>query len=202
MPQRLLIAAAVVIACTAPTTSSAAGRGCPKVRHPLARSDQSVLWVRASNVVGCWRPQGRVRVVAPGGIDFVPSNAGPAAVAGRFGALALRTTGPVTDQLYVVVANLRTGNVHYAGANYLDSPAGDPTAADVARLVLTRSGTAAWTTSAGQWPTSGYHVESMDRRGKVRVIDDEPGIDPASLRLRRSRLTWTAGGQRRSALLT
>jgi hypothetical protein len=191
---------AVALVLLVPTGAAAGAVHCPGAGQPLVVGSESVLLVRGTDVVGCWRPLGRVRLVARGGIDFTRADAIRAAVSGRYAAVALRTHGPVGDQLFVYVMNLRTGRVHNAEANFIDTPAG-VTAADVRRLVLAKDGSAAWTTNGGGLPTDSYHVETMDRRGKTWVVDDEPGIAPTFLRLRGVTLTWSVNGQRRSAEL-
>jgi hypothetical protein len=90
---------------------------------------------------------------------------------------------------YTAVVNLRTGQGHRAAS----TPARDRA------LVLTSSGAIAWISCPSRDCVSG-EVRAYDSRGE-RVLDSGKGIDPASLRLDASTVSWTRTGMRQSAAL-
>jgi hypothetical protein len=71
----------------------------------------------------------------------------------------------------------------------------------VPALVLSRDGGVAWTVLQYHDPgAQERRVGAADACGR-RKLDDDPGIDPESLRLAGRTVTWTAGGAERSAHL-
>lgn len=193
-------------------SAPADGRGrCPSIRHPLGKSKQAVLYVYAPDVVGCWRATGRRRVIVKGDGNFRPDDVSYARVAGRYAALAEIYHGPVGDGRLVWIADIKTGRGHNADANYhSDVIVSGAAAARIDALVLTSTGSAAWTTDAGPAdfayeppfpPPPPFHVQAMDRHGKTWTVDGESGIDPHSLRRHGQTISWTASGVRKTARL-
>jgi hypothetical protein len=69
----------------------------------------------------------------------------------------------------------------------------------LAALVLTPRGSAAWvTTSSNRGVAGPASVHLAGRTGPVLVLDEGTAVDPASLRLEGSTLSWSDGGTRRS----
>jgi hypothetical protein len=71
----------------------------------------------------------------------------------------------------------------------------------IAALVLARDGAVAWTTRDYDGPQlESRFVTARDACGR-RKLDDNPEIDPESLRLAGRRVSWTVDGAERSAVL-
>jgi hypothetical protein len=73
----------------------------------------------------------------------------------------------------------------------------------VTSLIVRRSGAVAWIASVGSIVNSEMSVEvhRLDRGGRSVLLDRGAKIDPKSLRLRGSTLTWTNAGVTRSSTL-
>jgi hypothetical protein len=68
------------------------------------------------------------------------------------------------------------------------------------RLVLKDDGAVAWIAQEMYSDPTTYEVHKADRGGK-QVLDAGPDVDPRSLRLSGSRLSWTRNGQPAGAVL-
>lgn len=99
----------------------------------------------------------------------------------------------------VIVRNLMTGRVLHkvpTGPSSRNSVGAGP----VGALVVKRDGAVAWINGAGD-ATFKHEVHVIDRKGS-RLLASGLGIDPLSLRLRGSTISWTQNGQSFSAPLS
>jgi hypothetical protein len=99
----------------------------------------------------------------------------------------------------VIVRNLRTGRILHK------VPTGPSSPHSVGRgplgaLVVKRDGAVAWTSGAGD-ATSKHEIHAIDRTG-TRLLASGLGIDPLSLKLKGSTISWTQNGQSFSAPLS
>ena len=102
-------------------------------------------------------------------------------------------------------ADACTGRVHRLDVRSMRArriAIGGPTQA----VVVRSNGSAAALLATGPTPTlaagpAGFKVVALGSSGAVDQLDAGAGIDPTSLRLSGSTLTWTNGGQQKSAVL-
>lgn len=98
----------------------------------------------------------------------------------------------------VTVVNARTGRtLRISTALTVDSPW-----VSVSELVLRKTGSIAWIAEGGDGAEGllAREVSASDRSG-TRVLDDQPGIAPHSLRLIGSTVSWEVDGLARTAPL-
>jgi hypothetical protein len=126
----------------------------------------------------------------------------PVAVAGEVAAYGLERCGVDTGSSAVVVRRLTNGR-RLKSAPATTKPVGPESYVTVRSLVVKADGAAAWIALASSLLAHRQEIEvhTSDKHGQ-RLLDSGGGIDPASLRLRGSKLTWTHGGARRSATLS
>jgi hypothetical protein len=125
---------------------------------------------------------------------------GPVVVAGTIASFASERCGVDTGSTRVLVRNLRSGKLLSASAAAA-SP-GPESFTSVDSLVARSDGAVAWiaqASSIGNHMTN-VEVRRVDARGQA-LLDSGGAIARGSLRVRRSRLTWTHGGQLRSTTL-
>jgi hypothetical protein len=125
---------------------------------------------------------------------------GPIVVAGEIAAYASERCGVDTGFTQVLVRNLHSGK-RLSAATAVASP-GPESFASVDSLVARSDGSAAWIAQASSLGNHQKTVEvrRIDAHGESR-LDSGTAIAPRSLRLRGTRLSWTHGGQPRSAIL-
>jgi hypothetical protein len=122
-------------------------------------------------------------------------------VAGRLAAYGLRSCGIDTGTGTLVVRRLTDGHeLHTFPAT--TSPAGPESYRAVRSVVLRPDGAVAWIGAASSIVSHRKQVEVNAATGATpRLLDKGVGIDPESLRLHGTRLTWSNGGRTRSASL-
>ena len=101
----------------------------------------------------------------------------------------------------IKVLDLRDGHVVATGAGAPGPPFGPHLVRD---LVLKENGSVAWTVGRGSFGDPGYFAQELwvrDGQGE-RLLDSGAGLDPTSLTLTDSTLTWINGGVVRSATLS
>jgi hypothetical protein len=103
-----------------------------------------------------------------------------------------------TTQLVVADVASRRILRSIKGGQYID--AGIISSQGVRRFVLTPRGAVAWvTTTSRSRRLQGVTVYAAPPAGRAVVLDEGLAIDPASLRLSGSTLSWTDGGATRTA---
>jgi hypothetical protein len=189
--------------------ASAAGDGgsagvlCgPSGARTLAAGSHARVYVSHGVVTGCarWPGGGRSERLGVTTSCIGADRVGPVVVAGTLAAFASERCGVDTGNTLVVVRNLRTGK--RLSASDAASAPGPESFTSVDSLVARSDGAVAWIAAAS---SIGNHmtkieVRRVDAHGP-RLLDSGSAIVRGSLRLHRSRLTWTHGRQLRSSTL-
>lgn len=193
IPVLSLAAALLLAAAPAPVPH------CSTAGTLVARGARAELRLRHGTLFGCYRPDGINRTLWGAALDpnsAVPVAPRPARVAGYYAAVNVVAEGPVSGNTLMLLANLHNGRQHLGNIRQLGWQPGN--SLGVERLVLRRTGTAAWTAWS---PVFGFEVRMMQHTGQVTLIDSGTCIDPTSLRLSGRRATWTHCGKRRTRTL-
>jgi hypothetical protein len=126
---------------------------------------------------------------------------GTVAVAGGLAAYADERCGVDTGSTTVEVRQVASGRLqftHQAGA-----VAGPESYTSVGSIVVRSNGALAWIAQSHSIVAHRNATEVLARAGSgVRILGQGAGIDPASLRLAGSRVSWRQSGTRRSATLS
>jgi hypothetical protein len=170
--------------------------------HRLASSPSASVYSIHGAVYGCSEATGRRtrlgRTTSCIGSDLI----GRVRVAGVLTAYADSRCGVDTGSASVVVVRLSDGRRLKTDPATTGQALPESYEA-VDSLVLKRDRSVAWIARAHSIirPSSGGVEVHADDRGGKRLLDSGAGIDPGSLRLRGSRITWKHGGATRSARL-
>lgn len=189
-----------VVALAACGTSSASAGTCgPGAGHTIAHSASARVYSVGDGVFGCAFGSPHTYRLGNTSRSIREGRVGPVAVAGRVAAYGYAEFGVDTLSASVVVRNLGDGaeirsepaTMRPLGAEFFQS---------VAAVVVKADGAVAWIGKGGS-VISGHagdvEVDRADARG-VALLDSGPGIDPGSLRLRGSTVSWRDRGQTRS----
>jgi hypothetical protein len=200
----LLAALAVAVAASAAARPPTSKPGVSCRRHPghtLAQSDSARVYSRSGAVYGCAVRHGAVYKLGSSSLCIGTSRAAPVALAGRLVAYGLETCGVDTGSTVVIVRRLTDGKrLHDDPATVL--PNGPESYQTVHSLVLNARGDDAWISTASSLGSHATATEVHEHgTNGFGLLDSGTGIDPGSLRLKRSKLTWLHGGKRRSATL-
>jgi hypothetical protein len=127
---------------------------------------------------------------------------GPVAVEGALAAYALERCGVDTGSSEVIVRSLTNGH-QLKAARATTKPVGPESYVTVRSVVIKADGAVAWIALASSLLAHrrDTEVHKSDQHGQ-RLLDSGGGIDPGSLRLHGSKLTWRDGGGKRSATLS
>jgi hypothetical protein len=194
-----LMAAALALALGAP--AEARDRCAYKSSKTLRQTSKLRLYTIASDrFYVCVRANGRRFRVDDRRSRDVTMLRSTLTSAGSFAAVAYTDyENEDAAGLSVTVVDLRSGTRRV----HIESP-GEFTVPRVLALVLRTNGAAAWVYDQASISTG----EGERRRevhaagtGAIRTLDAGPGIDPASLALDGSRLSWTNDGAGRSATI-
>lgn len=197
------MAATAVIAATS-LTSSGAGASCaPAGAHRVASSASAEVYSSRGTVYGCSEKTGRRTKLGQTTSCIRADLISHARVAGELAAYADERCGVDAGFTTVVVVRLSDGkrlksDPATTGRTLPESYQ------SVDSLVLRRDRRVAWIATAHSIirPSSAdIEVHADDRRG-ARLLDSGAGIDPRSLRLHGSRLTWRDGGATRTVRLS
>jgi hypothetical protein len=198
-------ATAAPVAAIAATslTSSGAGASCaPAGAHRLASSGSAEVYSSHGTVYGCSERTGRRTKLGQTTSCVRADLISRVRVAGEVTAYADERCGVDTGSTTIVVMRLSDGK------RFQTDPATTgrtlpESYQSVDSLVLRRDRGVAWIANAHSIirPSSADIEGHADDRGGARLLDSGAGIDPGSLRLRGSRLTWKHGGATRSARL-
>lgn len=208
--KRALAAVATAAALTGTTLGLAMGstssrmRLCgPKSAKTLARSSSARLFLRQAKIYGCANGKRHQFLIGNQSSCLVaPGLASPVAAAGQLAGYGLVRCLVDTRSASVVIRRLSDGKQ----LNRLAASTGKqrPESFDsVASLVLRSDGSVAWITTVASplARVSTAEVHRADRHGAA-LLDSGPAINPRSLSLHGSTVSWTDGGSRRSASLS
>ncbi|MEA2161510.1 MAG: hypothetical protein QOD66_3890 [Solirubrobacteraceae bacterium] len=202
----MVLASAALSACAgaaalAGSSVAHGGTPCgPAAARTLASGPHARVYASRGVVFGCAAGGARSFRLGGTGSCIGSDRVGPVVVAGEIAAFASERCGIDTGFTLVVVRDLRDGKRLSASA--AASSPGPESFTSVNSLVARSDGAVAWiagASSIGNHMTN-VEVHRVDRRGQA-LLDAGRTIARGSLRLRRSRLTWTHGGQLRSATL-
>jgi hypothetical protein len=184
------------------TGSTAATTRCgPPSAKTLAGDGRVRVYVLGQAVYGCSVARGRSFRLGHVSRSIDESRVAPVAVAGDLAAYGLTRFGVDTVRASVVVRRLTDGTVlkelgatRAVGAEAFES---------LGSVVVMADGAVAWigtesSFAAGRRRSIEVHAAGA---GGDRVLDSGPGVDPTSLRLHGSRLSWVDGGATRHATL-
>jgi hypothetical protein len=199
---------ALGVALAAPTAASvgtrrASSRTCgPAKGQTLLRSRHARVWRGGYRVThACLFGVGRqFDLDNGGGTPSSGTGSGAYALAGRF--VAYGFFSPERSRDREIVLDLTTGTVVrevFAGV-YNQPPISEEAFLATVRSVLKPDGAVAWSSEDNSTAPRTYEVWRSDR-GRTIMLDDGQTVDPRSLRLRGSTLTWNDGGVVRSASL-
>jgi hypothetical protein len=190
------------------TTSAAGAPARPTATHcgpasakTLAGNGRVRVYVTHEDVYGCSVARGRSFHLGHGMRAIDQPQVGPVTVAGNLAGYGLVSFGVDTVRASVVVRRLTDG------AELRNLPALRAVAAEsfqsIGSLVLAPGGAVAWIGAESSIGGRHGHVIEVHAAaaGGDRVLDSGSRIDPASLRLHGSTLTWTNGGTARHAAL-
>jgi hypothetical protein len=208
-------AAVALLAATpalATTPKSRLARCAPRHSRVVAADAQAEVYVLPEsaklqiNVAGCVVGQRQTHVL---GRPFGASTEGAggierATIAGTVvGYEQSQVPGVNQDTAsynWIVVRDLRTGRVVHkvpTGERRGANPLGSVGAGRAVTIVVKADGAVAWIAE----PLSGeYEVHALDRQGE-RLVAHGPDVEPHSLALRGSTLSWEEAGARSSAIL-
>jgi tRNA(Arg) A34 adenosine deaminase TadA len=126
---------------------------------------------------------------------------GPVKVAGALAAYGVQSCGIDTGSGRVVVRRLSDGKV-LRRDTATSLALGPEPYSSVGSIVVKADGSVAWIGSASSIVVHLKHAEvhKLEKAGDT-VLESGAAIKPGSLRLHRSRLTWTDGSHTRSATL-
>jgi hypothetical protein len=187
------VTVALVVACSlaaaAPAARAAGGCEVPKDAKLRARTAEAVVYRNEDHVAACLESTGRTvflkHVDGPG--EGSAERVGAIALAGPLLAFADASNTAYGQSARVRLLDLRRPRRQvYAGQA---GSFGDPVA--VPQLLLTRDGWLAYSSPGGQ-------VWIRDALG-LRKVGDSPSLDPRSLRREGGDVTWSEGGDARTA---
>ena len=196
----VVLAACGLLAANSPGSAAAGTRCGPASAKTLAGDSRVRVYVLHQVVYGCSVARGRSFRLGRAARALSESRVGPVAVAGDLAAYGLQSFGVDTTRTLVVVRRLTDGTqVKELSATRAVGPEAFQSIGSVA---VNASGAVAWIGSEHSIVGHSSATEVLiDGAGGERVLDSGPNIDPASLRLHGSRLSWVDGGATRHATL-
>jgi hypothetical protein len=186
-----------------PTASSSGSARCgPSGAHTLAASHLARVYVLGGGVYGCSLGGDRSFRLGNDARSIREERVGPLALAGRDAAYGLTRYGVDTLSATVIVERLSDGKqLHNSSAT--SRPLGPEFFQSVKSILVKSDGAVAWVANAGSIISgrpAEVEVNRADMRGAL-LLDSGAGIDPRSLRLHNSTVTWRHGSATRSATL-
>jgi hypothetical protein len=198
--------ASALVACGGSSGSRNASGGRAPACHPpgaqlLAASRTADVFSLNRSVYGCYEPTGKRYKLGASTVCVGSTQIGPASVAGAIAAYGAETCGVDTGSSQVIVRRLSDGHV-LDMEPAMTLPLGPESYVTVGAIVVKANGSAAWIANASSivHRSRRHEVRRSDTAGRAR-LDSGSGINPSSLRLRGSSLSWRHGAATRSALL-
>jgi hypothetical protein len=173
----------------------------PQGAHTIAADRQARAFSRGGVVYACLVRTSKLYRLGRVDTCIGTDRAGPVVLARELVAYGLERCGIDTGFTQVIVLRLSDGKRLRAEAA-LTGPLGPESYVTVTALVLKADGAAAWIASGQSLGTHGRlrEVNRAERAGRA-LLDSGLAIDPGSLRLHGSTLTWKRGRTTRSASL-
>jgi hypothetical protein len=213
MRRRWVVAgfAVVLAACGGTAAGSSTSSGSPAGGHcgpagakTLAASPAARVYSWQGVVYGCSFTNTRSYRLGSGTLSRPGQpRVGRVAVAGEIAAFGTTEFGVDTGSAQVTVIRLSDGK-QLRSERATTRPLGPESFQSVDAVVVKADGAVAWI-GAGHSIINQHHadveVHAIDRKPE-RMLDSGTVVDPTSLRLHGSRLTWKHGGHTRSATLS
>jgi hypothetical protein len=196
----LLAVIAGALPLAAASSQGSASRCGPVAGRTIAADAVARVYTVGDAVYGCASGGAKSYKLGQLGSCIASSRVSAVKVAGRLAAYGLERCGVDTGFTEVVVRRLTNG------AQLRSLPATSPPGAEsfqsVDSLVLKADGAVAWIGIGSSIVGHGRVIEvrKADRSGKA-LLDSGSSVDPRSLRLHRSVLTWKHASSTRSATL-
>jgi len=197
-----LLVAAAACGSSAAATPARQVRCGPAGARTLAASGTARVYSVNSDVYGCslggkqsYRLGSTARSIRQGRV-------GPLALAGRDAAYGFTRYGVDTLSATVIVVRLSDGEQLHNGSA-TSKPLGPEFFQSVESVVVKSDGAVAWVAKAGSIISrrpADVEVNRADARGQL-LLDSGAGIDPPSLRLHNSTVSWRHGSAMHSATL-
>jgi hypothetical protein len=169
--------------------------------HTLVQNGSARVYTLHGGVYACASPNGVVYHLGSSSVCVGTRRAAPVALAGRLVAYGLESCGVDTGSTEVVVRSLTTGKRLHTDPS-ATGPRGAESFQSVTSLVVKRDGSDAWISITNSLGGHGSAIEvHAHSLSGFTLLDSGIGVDPSSLRLKRSMLSWIHSGQRRSAQL-
>jgi hypothetical protein len=173
----------------------------PASAHTVAAGRLARVYSVGATVYGCSNPAGKSYRLGQTKNCIRTSLVGPVKVAGKLAAYGLESCGVDTGSTQVVVRRLSDGE-QLLSDPAITSALLPESYQSVASLVLRGDGAVAWIAAAQSIVRHSKGVEVHKAAKATRgLLDYGPAIDPRSLTLRGSTLTWKHGQLTRSARL-
>jgi hypothetical protein len=202
--QIVLAGAGVLLACGSPAVGSAATAHCgPFDAKTLAASSVARVYAMGNSVFGCSVDGSGAFLLGQRKTCIGAARVAPVVVAREFAAYGLARCGVDSGSTQVVVRRLTDGKIVRAAV--ATTPPGVESYQSVGSLVLKRDGAVAWIGVGHSLVGHGspkIEVYRANRRGKVQLLDSGLAVQPGSLTLQGSRLTWKDGAAVRHGSLS
>jgi hypothetical protein len=194
------VAAGSSVAAGATSVAAGATRCGPAGAKTLAGNGRVRVYALHGVVYGCSVARGRSFRLGNVSRSLAESRVAPVAVGGEFAAYGLESFGVDTVSASVIVRRLTDGTevkelraTRAVGAEAFES---------IGSVAVRANGAVAWIGTEHSIVGHGSAIEvHAAGAGGDRVLDSGSRIDPASLRLHGSRLSWVDGGATRHAVL-
>jgi hypothetical protein len=190
-------------ATTASAAATASAATCGRHQgHTLVQSASARAYTLNGEVYACAIPNGVVYHLGSASVCVRSQRAGPVAIAGKLVAYGLESCGIDTGSSVVVVRRLTNGKRLRSDPSTTGT-IGAESYSTVDSLVVKPNGSDAWIMVENSLGTHKTETEvHAHGTGGAVVLDSGTGIDPQSLRLAGSKLTWRHGRHKRSAKLS
>lgn len=186
---------------TGSMTSGTVARCGPAGAATLAASSEARIYRQGQSVYACAPGHGAPYRIGSAGTCLNSTRIGVASAAGTLAAYAATRCGIDTGSTTIVVLDIASRH-KLAGLDSYAGRAAPESYADVGSIVADRSGHAAWIVSEGSIVAHKKTIEVVRRlRDGGQVVASGSTIALASLRLRGSTISWTAGAARHTAPL-
>jgi hypothetical protein len=173
----------------------------PPGSRTLARDAQARVFATQKSVFGCSGPAHRITRLGSAASCVNAAHVSRVALAGPIVAYGLQRCGVDTGFTQVLVRRLTDGT-RLGSFAATEKPLGAESFSAVSSLVVKPDGAAAWIGTGSSIIGPGQDVEVRAGHGTEReLLDTGSQINPGSLRLHGSHLSWLHGPAERSATL-
>lgn len=185
-----------------PTRPPAPANRCsPAGARSLLSGQSARVIVLSGSVYGCSERTGRRFLLGTAGTCIAAERAGPFALSGEIVGYALQRCGVDTGATELIARRLTDGS-QIRTARAMHGVLGPESFVTAGSIVVAGDGALAWIASASSVAThrQAREVNRADGSG-FSTLDSGSALDPGSLALHGSALTWRRGGSTRSAVL-